>query len=111
MNVNQILISDKFEHSDKGFKYFIGYKKDDIIKPLCIILPQISGFIKYFDWVRKKMFFMIVDDSVLVKYYKIWSKIKEIKGIKFHSNPVFDKKYMKAKVKEVNSVVNTNFWG
>ena len=42
---------------------------------------------------------MIEDDSVLVKYHEIWNKIKEIKGIKFHSNPVYDKKYIKAKVK------------
>ena len=26
VNVNQIVVSDKFEHGDKGFKYFIGYK-------------------------------------------------------------------------------------
>ena len=36
VNVNQVLISDKFEHSDNGFKYFIGYKDDNIIRPLCI---------------------------------------------------------------------------
>ena len=34
VNVNQILISDKFEHSNKGFKYFISYKDDNIIRPL-----------------------------------------------------------------------------
>ena len=34
------LISDKFEHWDKGFKYFIGYTNNNIIRPLCIILPQ-----------------------------------------------------------------------
>ena len=39
VNVNQIVVSDKFEHSDKGFKYFIGYKDDNFIRPLCIILP------------------------------------------------------------------------
>ena len=43
VNVNQILITDKFERNDKGFKYFIGYKDDNIIRPLCIILPQMSG--------------------------------------------------------------------
>ena len=49
MLINKIVVSDKFEHSDKGFKYLIGYKEDDIIRPLCIILPQISGYIKHFD--------------------------------------------------------------
>ena len=48
VNVDQILISDKFKHSDEGFKYFIGYQEGEIVKTLCIILPQISGYIKYF---------------------------------------------------------------
>ena len=48
VNGDQIVVSDKFKHSDEGFKYFIGYQEDEIFKPLCIILPQMSGYIKYF---------------------------------------------------------------
>ena len=44
-NVNQLLISENFEHSGKGFKYFIDYQDDNILRPLCIISPQISGYI------------------------------------------------------------------
>ena len=47
--VNVYQISDKFEHSHKGFKYIIEYKDDYLIRPLCIILPQMSGYVKYFD--------------------------------------------------------------
>ena len=43
VNVDQIVVPDKFKHSDDGFKYFIGYKEDEIVKPLCIILLQMSG--------------------------------------------------------------------
>ena len=43
VNVDQTVIADKFKHSDDGFKYFIGYKEGEIVKPLCIILPQMSG--------------------------------------------------------------------
>ena len=46
VNVNQILISGKFKHSDTGFKYCIGYKDDNIVRSLSIILPHMSGFIK-----------------------------------------------------------------
>ena len=42
-------MSDKFKHSDDGFKNFIGYKEGEIVKPLCIILPQMTGYIKYFE--------------------------------------------------------------
>ena len=49
VNTEHIVTSDKFKHSDDGFKYFIGYKEGEIVKPLCIILPQMSGYIKYFE--------------------------------------------------------------
>ena len=49
VNVNQIVVSDRFKHSGEGFKYFIGYQEGDIFKPLCIILLQMSEYIKYFE--------------------------------------------------------------
>ena len=49
VTVDQIVVSDKFKHSDDGFKYFIDYQEGEIVKPLCILLPQISGYIKYFE--------------------------------------------------------------
>ena len=49
VNIDQIVVSDKFKHSDDGFEYFIGYQEGEIVKPLCIILPQITGYIKYFE--------------------------------------------------------------
>ena len=111
VNVDQIVISDKFKHSDDGFKYFIGYKEGEIVKPLCIILPQMTGYIKYFENGGKNMSFVIKDDDVLDKYNEIWDKIKETLSIKFHSMPVYDEKYIKAKVREFNGVIKTNFLG
>ena len=49
VTVDQIVVSNKIKHCDNGFKYFIGYQEDEIVKPLCIILPQMSGYIKYFE--------------------------------------------------------------
>ena len=42
----QPVISDKFKHSDESFKYLIGHKESEIVKPLCIILPQMTKYIK-----------------------------------------------------------------
>ena len=42
ITANKIVVSDKFRHSEEGFKYFIGYQEDKIVKPLCIILPQMK---------------------------------------------------------------------
>ena len=108
INVDQIVVSDKFKHSDGGFKYFIGYKEGEIIKPLRMILPQMTGYIKYFENGEKSMPFVIKDDDVLDKYKEIWDRIKETLSIKFHSMPVSDEKYIKAKIREFNGVIKTN---
>ena len=75
VDIDKIVIPDKFKHSDKRSKYFTGYKDDDIIRPLCIFLPQLNGYIKYFDNEGKNMSSKIEDNSVLVKYSNIWNKI------------------------------------
>ena len=85
----------------KGFTYFIDYKDVNIARPLCIILPQMSGYIKHFENGGKNMSFMIEDDSVLVKYNQIWNNVKKTLNIKFHSMPVYDKKYIKPKLKRI----------
>ena len=99
VNINQIIISDKFKHSEEGYKYYIGYKENEIVKPLCIILPQMSGYIKYFKNKGKNngknMSFLIKDDKVQEKYEEIWELIKNELSIKFHSLPVYDKKILK----------------
>ena len=68
VDVDQIVVSDKFKYNDEGFKYFIGYQESEIVKPLCIILPQMSGCIKYFENGGKNMSFLIKDDEVWEKY-------------------------------------------
>ena len=87
-NVDQIVTSDKSKHSDDGFKDFIGYKEDDIVKPLRIILPQVSGYITHFENGGKNMPFVIKDDDVLDKYNEIRNKVKKTLNIKFHTTAV-----------------------
>ena len=76
VNVDQIVVSDKFKHSDDGFKYFIGYKEGEIVKPLCIILPQMTGYIKYFENGGKNMSFVMKDDDVLENTMKSGRRLK-----------------------------------
>ena len=111
VNVDQIVVSDKFKHNNEGFKYFIGYQEGEIVKPLCIILPQMSGYIKYFENGGKNSSFLIKDDNVLNKYNKIWNVIKNKLNIKFHSMPIYDKTYIKVKVREFDVKIKTNFLG
>ena len=81
VNVDQIVVSDKFKHNDEGFKHFIGYLEGEIIKPLCIILPQINGYVKYFENGTKNMSSLIKNDKVWDKCDKIWDAIKDKLGI------------------------------
>ena len=76
VNVDQIVVSNKFNHNNECFKYFIGYLEGGIVKPLCIILPQMRGHIKYFENGGKNMSFLIKDDEVWEEYDKIWNVIK-----------------------------------
>ena len=109
--VDQIVVSDKFKHNNEGFKYFIGYQEGEIVKPLCIILPRMSGYIKYFENGGKNMSFLIKDDEVWDKYDKIWDVIKDKLDINFHSESVYEYRYLKVKVREFDFVIKTNFLG
>ena len=67
VEINKTVISDKFKHIGDGFKYFIGFKEDNIIRTLCIILPQMKAYIKYFENGGENMSSIIKDDRILVK--------------------------------------------
>ena len=60
---------------------------------------------------EKNMSFMVKDDNVLDKYNKIWGKIKKKLNIEFHTMPVYDETYIKAKVREFEGKIKTDFLG
>ena len=93
VHTNNIVISYRVKHTDDSYKYFIDYLHDDgVVRPLCVILPQMSGYIKYFENGGKNMSFKIEEESVYLKYTEIWNKIKNISNVKFHSQPIYDNK-------------------
>ena len=75
---------------------------------MCIILPQISGYMRYFD-IGKNMSFKIEDGNVCLEYNETWNKIKKTLNTRFHSQLIYDDKYIKTKVKEFSRVINTPF--
>ena len=64
VDLDRIVVSYKFKHNDEGFKHFIGYLENGIVKPLCIILSQMDEYIEYFENGSKNMTFLIKDDEV-----------------------------------------------
>ena len=85
VKADHIVVSGKFKHNNKVFKHFIGYQESEIVKPLCIILPQMTGYIKYFENSGKNMSFLIKGDKVWDKYNDIWYVIKDKLAIKFQT--------------------------
>ena len=111
VDISKIVLSDKLNHNEDCFKYFIGYQKGEIVRPLCIILTQMNGYIKYFEYGTPNMSFLIKDEEVIEKYEQIWYVVKNKLKIKFYSEPVYEYKYLKTKVKEYDGVIKTNFLG
>ena len=59
----------------------------------------------------ERMSFLIKNSEVWEKYEEIWNVIKNKLNIKFHSQTIYKKKYLKAKVREFDGNIKTNFLG
>ena len=44
VDLDKIVVSKKWKIDDTTYKYFCGYLNNDVIKPLCVILPQMNGY-------------------------------------------------------------------
>ena len=86
-----------------------GYLNDDVIQPLCVILPQMNGYIKYFEDGGKNMSFVTDDEEVYEKYNEIWKVIRKLLKLKFTVGPVRDDKYIVPKLKIFNRINRTTF--
>ena len=76
IDVNNILVSEKEPYGNKNsLKYFIGYNDNDIIRPLCIRLPQMTGYARKFDE-NATMSLIVKDKQLLKNYTKIREKLK-----------------------------------
>ena len=96
IDVNKILVSKKEQYGKyNSFKYFIGYNDNDVIRPLCLKLSQITGYISNFDQNKNKnknenknkntitMSLKVKDKQLLKNYNKIWKKNLKINKYRF----------------------------
>ena len=97
VDLNKIAVSNKRKINDTTYKYLCRYLNNDIIQPLCIILSQMNGCIKYVNAGGKNMSFVTDDKEVYEKYNKIWEVVRKLLKLKFTVNPVRDDKYIIAK--------------
>ena len=78
VDLSKIVVSSRWKLNDTTYNYFCGYLNNDVIKPLCVILPQMNGYIKYFDNGGKNMSFVTYGKEVYRKYDEIWNVVKSL---------------------------------
>ena len=109
VDLSKIIVSSKWKISNTKYKYFCGYINNGVIQPLCVILPQMRGYIKYFDDGGKNMSFVTDDKEVYKKYNEIWEVVRKLLKLKFIISPVRDDKYIIVKLKIFKNVNITAF--
>ena len=105
VDLNKIVVSN----NDTTYKYLCGYLNNYVIQPLCVILPQMSGYIKYFNDGGKNMSFVTNDEEIYKKYNEIWEVVRKLLKLKFNVGPVRDDKYIIAKLEVFNRINRTTF--
>ena len=87
-DVDKILDSKEEPYGkNNSFKYFIGCNDNDVIRPLCIKLPQMIGYARKFE--GNTMPFKIDDSKLFKKYNQIWKRVEKLLKIEFDSEPVY----------------------
>ena len=110
VDVEKVSISNKISFGEKNYKYFIGYLYNDHkVKPLHIMLPKTSAYVKSYDGQTKWMYLLIEDDDLLEKYNTIWDKASADIKKEFDNKPVYNKNYLKNKIKFYSDEV-TDFY-
>ena len=100
VEINRMVLFDKTSSSNKGsFKHYIEYRhKDGTFSSLNMKIPQLTGYPKHFNNDDKLINFLVADKKLLTKYNEIWRKIKSLFKKEFDKKPIYDNKYISAKV-------------
>ena len=109
VDLNKIVVSKKWKINDTTYKHICGYLNNDTIQPLCVILPQMDGYIKCFDDGGKNMSFVTDDEKIYEKYNKMWEVVRNLLKIDFTVDPVQDDIYLVAKLKIFNKINKATF--
>ena len=100
VGIEKVLVSNKIYFGEKNCKYFIGFLYNgNKVKPFNIMLPITSPYVKSYDRQTKWKHFLIEDDGLLEKYNTIWDKVSTDIKKRFDTKPVYNKNYLKTKIK------------
>ena len=100
VDIEKVLVSNKISFGEKNYKHFIGYLYNvNKVKPLNIMLPKASAYVKSYKGQTKWMYFLTEDDELLEKYSTIWDKVSADIKNEFDNRPAYNKNYLKTKRK------------
>ena len=108
----QFLKKKKEPYGTKNaLKYFIGHNDNDVIRPLCLRFPQMTGYTKKLNE-NATMSYRVSNKQLLKNYNKIWEKVEKLLRIDFESKPVYGdgSKYIKTKIKIYAGCMITNLY-
>ena len=110
VDLNKAVVSKKWKINDTTYKHICGYLNNDTIQPLRVILPQMDGYIKYFDdGGKNNMSFVTDDEKIYGKYNEELEVVRNLLKIDFTVNPVRDDIYLVAKLKIFDRINRTMF--
>ena len=114
VDVDKMLVSKKQPYGkNNSLKHFIGYNDNDVIRPLCLKLLKMTGYINEFNENKNTITISlrVNDEQRFEKYNKIWKKVEKLMRIDFESKPTYgyDDKYIKTKIKTYGDSIITNF--
>ena len=91
VDIEKVIVCNRISFGEKNYKYSIGYLYDNHeVKPLHIMLPKTSPYIKSYDGQTKWMYFLIDDYNLLEKFNTIWDKVNADIKKEFDSEPVYN---------------------
>ena len=77
VDIEKVLVSPKISFGEKNYIYIIGHlHNDNRVKPLHIMPPKTSAYIKGYDEQCKWIYFSIEDGELSEKYNTIWDKVR-----------------------------------
>ena len=108
--IEKILVSNKISFGEKKCKHFTGYLYNgNEVKPLNVMLPKTSAYVKSYDGQTKWMYFLIEDDDLLEKYNTICNKVSADIKKELHGGSAYNTNYFKTKMKSHGDKVTCFF--
>ena len=96
LDIEKVLVSSKVSSGVKTINTLL--VNDLKVKPLHIMLPKISAFIKIIDRQKKWMYFLIEYDDLLQEYNTLWEEFRADIEKEFDRKPVCNKNFLKTKI-------------